>query len=232
MSASSPTAYGLAFRDAFVGASFQTRTRYSRASKDGSVGMGFGVGNPYTLAGLEVVATSFSTLPSRGSSAGFGDVVGVDFKLHRALRGNFAIAAGWESALMRNHGVHTDGGSNKFVVVSKSLQLRESDRKLFSQLLISAGLGNGRFLSETLWADDPGQVGPFGSMALRVAPPLAVVLDWPGQDLMAGVSLVPLPRFPLVVNAGFSDLLGTTLDPYRRPRFVLSTGVGFRYPWP
>jgi hypothetical protein len=231
MSASSPTAYGLASRDAFLGASYQARSRYSRSAVDGSVAAGFGLGNPYTLAGLEVVVTSFSTLRSRGSSAGFGDVAGMDLKLHMAFRANFAVAAGWESAIMRNHGGYSDGGSNKFVVLSKWLPLRDGERKLFSQLLLSAGLGNGRFLSETRWAENPGSIAPFGSVALRVAPPLAVVVDWPGQDLMAGISMAPLPRFPLVLNAGLADLLGRTFDPYRKPRLVLSAGVGFRYPW-
>jgi hypothetical protein len=46
------------------------------------------------------------------------------------------------------------------------------------------------------------------------------------------VSVAPLPRFPIVVNAAFADLLGNTADPVQKPRFVVSGGVGFRYPWP
>jgi hypothetical protein len=60
-SSGTPTAYGAEFRDIFFGAEFQERTRYSQLV-DGSVYGGFGLGNPRSFVGIELVLTSFTTI--------------------------------------------------------------------------------------------------------------------------------------------------------------------------
>jgi hypothetical protein len=66
----------------------------------------------------------------------------------------------------------------------------------------------------------------FGALGLQVAEPVSVTADWSGQDLFAGVSVAPARRVPLVITAGFADLTGSAGD---GARFVLATGLGFRY---
>lgn len=226
MGASSPTAFGLSFGDVFVAASFQSRVRYA-AVPDGALAAGLGLGDPVRFLGLEIDVNSFSTLPSQGSAAGLGGIVGVDVKLHRLLPGSFGLAAGWESFLSTSYGgVGTDGGSNRYVVLSKWVPL--GDNGSFRDLVVSAGAGSGRFLRERRWTENADQFGPFGSVALRIARPASLIADWTGQDLLLGASLAPLARYPLVLNAGVVDVLGTT-NGTGRARLVASASYAFHY---
>ena len=225
MGASSPVAFGLGLGDAFVAANVQSRVRYSD-DPDATVAAGLGLGSPSRTAGLEITAISFSTLPSGGSPAGLGRVLGVDLKLHRLLPFGFGVAVGWESVFTTTYeGIETDGGSNRYVVVSKWIS---ADQRVFSDVVLSAGLGSGRFLPERAWVETPNRLGPFGSVAARIVPAVSVVADWAGQELMAGASIAPLARYPLVFNLGFADLLGTT-NGTGRGRLVASGSFAFRY---
>lgn len=215
MGANSPIAFGAGFGDFYVGASFTARARFVNAV-DGLVSGGFGLGDPMHYVGLQVDVLSFSSFRS-----GFGRRMGVDFKLHRVLPGMFAVALGWESAITRGQ---TDGGSSKYVVVSKWLPLAASDRESFSALMVSAGVGDGRFRREDDWNYDRRRVNAFGSVALRVLPPVSVIADWTGQDLTVGASFAPIPRWQIVVTPAFADVLGTAGD---GARFVMSASWSF-----
>lgn len=226
MGASSPTAFGLRFGEVYLAASVQSRVRYADVP-DGAISAGLGLGDPAKLLGLQIDINSFSTLASAGSSAGLGGVVGVDVKLHRLLPYGFGLALGWESLLSKGSGeVATDGGSNRYGVVSKWTPLRASGP--FRDLVISVGVGSGRFLREHRWAEDADQFGPFGSAALRVFRSASIVADWTGQDLLLGASLAPFVRVPLVLNAGIADVMGTT-NGSQRGRLVASASVAYDY---
>jgi hypothetical protein len=216
MSANSPSAFGARWGDVFVGASFTARARYVSAH-DGAVGAGFGLGDPERWVGLEVDVISFSTFRSH-----FARRMGVDFKLHRSLPGQFGVAVGWESAILRGM---TDGQSSHDAVVSKWLPLA-ADGGASRALMLSVGVGDGRFRSEEdVWAGRK-TVNVFGSAALRVAPPASVILDWTGQDLTAGVSFAPFRKWQMVVTPGIADITGHAGD---GPRFVISAGWGFDF---
>lgn len=203
MGANSPTAFGAAYGDAFVGASYTARARNVDAG-DGAVAMGIGVGDPWRWVGVEVDVVSFSTLRS-----GWANRVGVDLIVHRLLPGGFGVAAGWESLLQRGY---TDGDRSRYLVVSRWTQFRDDDSAWFSGLVLSAGVGDGRFRSFDDWQADRDRVNVFGSAALRVAGPVSVAADWTGQDLMLAGSVAPLARFPLVLSAGMADVTGRAGD--------------------
>jgi hypothetical protein len=216
MGANSPGGFGARWGDAFVGAAYQANIRNSPAS-DGAVAAGVGLGNPWTLVGLDVAVVSFSTLRS-----GWGNRMGMDFKVHRILPGLIGIAVGWESALLRGG---TDGLRSRYAAASRWFQLREDDA-VFSALVVSAGVGNGRFVRPDDWAAGE-RIGYFGSVAFRVAPPLSVIADWTGQDLALATSVAPFERHSVILVAGFVDLTGTAGDD--GPRFVTSASYGFRF---
>jgi hypothetical protein len=195
--ANSPTAFGAGFGDLFVGASYAARARNVDAG-DGTVAAGIGLGDPWRWVGVEVDVISFSTIRS-----GWGNRMGVDLILHRILPGGFGVALGWESLLQRGM---TDGDRSRYAVVSKWWQLRESESAWFNSLVLSSGVGDGRFRAFEDWQADRQTVNWFGSAALRVAGPLSVIADWTGQDLMLAGSVAPFTRFPLVVSAGLADL--------------------------
>ena len=203
MGANSPTAFGAAYGDAFVGASYTARARNVEAG-DGAVAAGIGVGDPWRWVGIEVDVVSFSTFRS-----GWGNRMGADLIVHRLLPGGFGIALGWESLLQRGM---TDGDRSRYAVVSRWWQLKEDDGAWFSGLALSAGVGDGRFRSYDDWKMDRKRVNVFGSAALRVAGPVSVVADWTGQDLMLAGSLAPFTRFPLIITTGFADVTGQAGD--------------------
>lgn len=223
-SAASPTAFGASFGDGFVGAGFQSRTRYTknlprRDQVDGSVVTGFGLGDPLRYVGLEVAVTSFSTIDS-----GFYTRSGVSFKAHRVLPGNLGVAVGWENAIVM--GQEGDGGNSIFGVVTKVVSLQDSPTMPFSSLTISAGAGNGRFRTEDDVKADKKTINAFGSVGVRVIEPASVVADWSGQDLTLALSIVPFRSLPLVITPALADVTGTAGD---GARFTIGAGMGFKF---
>jgi len=206
---------GASWGDVFAGFSYQDRTRFTR-SNDGALAFGFGLGNPVDRLGVEVAITSFST-----ERSGYFNRTQASFKVHRLVGDGWSVAAGWESAVVLS-GDGGDGGDSRFAVVSRTIRLNEASRPLNS-LTLSAGVGNGRFRTESAIFEGRSTVGVFGGGSLRVLPWASVIAEWTGQDVGAGVSLAPLARFPLILNVGLADLTGTAGD---GARLTASGGIG------
>jgi hypothetical protein len=207
-SAQSPTAYGADWGDGFLGAGYQARERYTKSVPDGAVFAGFGLGNSDDNIGFEGDITSFSTVRS-----GFGHHSSFSFKFHRNLPGNFAVAAGWEDAI-RTKGL--DGGTSIFGVVSSA----------YKRVTVSAGLGGGRFRTESNIDHGIHRVNAFGSVGVHVAEPVSLIADWAGQNLALAASIVPFARLPLFILPGVADVTGSSGD---GARFILGVGLGFRF---
>jgi hypothetical protein len=217
ISVSNPTGFGARYGDAFVGVGYQHRTRiFTRA--DGGAAAGLGIGNPQSLIGLEVVATTFGTVRTccRG---------GVHFKAHRVLPWNSSVAVGWENAILwndREDRPATDAGRSLYAAATKVFFVRPDGVYPFSTVTVTAGAGNGRFRRERDIVEDRSTINPFGSVAARLSERTALIADWTGHDLAAGMSIVPFRDRPFFVTPGVADL--TT-----RPRFILGAGYGFNY---
>lgn len=218
-SSGSPTAFGADFGSAFTGVSFQERTRFTDSS-DGAVSAGFGLGDATNAVGLEV-AVSVLDLTSRNGDDRAFDRGSFSFKLHRRFPNNFAVAVGYENAIVWGF---TDAGSSFYGVGSKIFQLQNSPRKPFSSLTMSLGVGNGRFRTEDDFNDDKETVNVFGSAGLRVLEPVSVIADWTGQDLTLGASIVPFRNLPIVITPAVADITGSAGD---GSRFIL--GIGYSY---
>lgn len=218
-SSGSPTAFGADFGSIFAGASYQARTRFTN-SADGAISAGFGLGDATKAVGLEV-AVSVLDLTSRGSDDQAFDRGSISFKLHRRLPNNFAVAIGYENALVWGF---TDAGSSFYGVGSKIFQFQDSPSKPFSSLTVSLGVGNGRFRTEDDFNADKKTVNFFGSAGLRVLEPVSIIADWTGQDLTLGASIAPFRRIPIVITPAIADITGSAGD---GSRFIL--GIGYSY---
>ncbi|WP_155968209.1 hypothetical protein [Kamptonema formosum] len=211
-----PSAYGKSWGSAGVGVGFQGRTRYTDKS-DGAIAYGMGFGDSREAVGLDVGVTVFNLSDS------FGDRGGVSFKLHRALPDDFAVALGWQNAIVWGK---TDAGSSVYGAVTKMFRLQESTAQPFSRLFVTAGMGSGQFRSEFDINKDIGSIAGFGSVAVRVAEPVSAIAEWTGQDLTLAVSFIPFRNQPLVITPALTDITNNAGD---GARFILGIGYGFYF---
>jgi len=217
-SLTSPTAFGVQMGEGFAGFAYQARTRYTDVD-DGAAAVGVGFGDRERYAALEVSAISYSTVRGGGPL----ETGGLSFKLHRSFGDRLGVAVGWENAVSWGG---SDAGNSPFAVATRIFQLREDPQAPFSAVAATLGVGGGRFRSEDDVVNGRGTANVFGALGVRVAEPLSLAADWNGQDLYAGVSVTPLRRVPLLVNAGFADITGSAGD---GARFIVSAAVGFRW---
>jgi hypothetical protein len=216
-SISTPIGFGANFGQIFGGFGFQSRTRFTNEA-DGGLALGVGLGEPQKIVGLDVTMAILSLF---GDNAGRGSF---SFKIHRSLPEGFAVALGFENAIRWGE---TDAGSSIYGVVSKFFQFTETTEEPLSQLTLSLGVGGGRFRSEGAIEDGVNSLGVFASAGLRIVEPVSAIVEWSGQDLNAGISLIPFPKVPLTINLAGADLTGNAGD---GARFVMSIGYNYFFP--
>jgi hypothetical protein len=225
MSITTPVAFGAQWRDLFVVAGLQSRTRFDDEI-DGGIGFGAGFGDPFRYVGLEVVVNSFTGINNTPFSSG-----GFSFKVHRRLPHLTAIAVGVENAIKFGN---TDSPRSVYGVVSKIFPLREDPTKPLSFLTLSVGVGSGRFGSITnlptpptiTKVTDTDSINVFGSAALQVIQQVAFITNWNGQDLDLGFAIAPIKNIPFIVIPAVADVTGNAGSP---PRFLLTVGYGFSF---
>jgi hypothetical protein len=220
-SIANPTAFGVDFRQGYVGLSYQARTRFTDID-DAAALAGIGLGDRNRFVGVELTLHSYSTIRGGGPF----ETGGVGVKVHRALGTRSGVAAGVENAFSWGG---SDAGRSGYVVGTHVLFRTDQSSTTLNALALSLGVGNGRFRSEDDVAADKEGVNVFGSAGLQLLEPAALVLDWTGQDLWAGLSVTPIRHQPLVVNLAFADLTRSAGD---GPRFVASVAYGFVIPLP
>ena len=211
-----PTAYGQQLGDVYGGLGYQDRIRYADW-RDGVAALGFGLGDPVKYVGVDVAVSLLDTYTD------FGEDRSLSLKLHRRLPYRSAIAVGHENLW---HTDGTDGGSSRYVVVSKVLLLRDRPTAALGSMVLNAGLGTDRFLPEARFARGEDGVNAFGSVAVRVLPPVNAVANWTGQDLALGLSIAPVRTWPLVVTPAVVDVTGRAGD---GARFAIGAGLNYRF---
>ena len=213
-SSGSPSGFGAAWRDGFVGGGYQ-QVRGGGQS-DGSMAVGFGLGNAKDAVGLEVVAASLGTFRS-----GLYERTAFSFKAHHMVGSDASIALGVENAIITGG---SDGGDpSVFVAGTKIFSMPES---FFKQVTVSAGIGNGRFRFEKDFLKDKKTVNAFASVGATIHEQASVFADWGGQDLAIGLSLVPIKAFPVILTPAIADITGQN---GRDPRFTLGFGIGMHF---
>lgn len=214
-SSGSPSGFGAAWRDAFVGGGYQQVRGGGDA--DGSIAGGFGLGNSKDAIGLEVVIASLSTFRS-----GLFDRTAFSFKAHHMVSNTASIALGVENAFIAGGG-KTDGVSTVFVAGTKVLSFPES---FFKQVTLGGGIGNGRFRFQNDITKDKKTVNVFASAGAQFHEQASIFADWGGQDLTLGLSLVPIKAFPIILTPAIADLTGQNGND---PRFTLGFGIGMKF---
>jgi hypothetical protein len=209
-----PTAFGPGWGQVYVGMSYQDRIRYSDWH-DGIVAVGAGFGNPRRTVGLAAAVTVLDTYTD------FGQDRSLSLKLHRRLPWRSAVAVGYENLW---HTDGTDGGDSRYGVVSTVMPLRDDLTAPFGSVVLSGGLGDDRFLAEERFARGERGTSAFGSVGLRLLRSTNGIVNWSGQDLNLGLSIVPLRAFPVVVTPAVLDVTGRAGD---GARFAVSASIGY-----
>lgn len=189
----SPVAYGASWRQAFVGVGGQTIPPGSDEDVDGSMIVGFGLGDPERYVGLELSSTIISLQDDFGEDGNF------NAKLHRALPWRASVAVGVQE--FEGWGAAQNTQESVYGVYTQSFELAPGNPRHPVPLIVNVGVGDERFT-------DPGEngVNVFGSIAVHPHRQLSLIVDYTGRDTNAGVSFVPFRRTPLVVTLGAINL--------------------------
>ncbi len=224
----SPTAFGANGGNVFAGVSYQGSTRpqiyntppgTTQGINDGAASIGFGLGDAKNFVALETIATSYSTFRS-----GFGNQGALSFKLHKALGDNFAVAGGFENAIL--WGTGNDGGQTGYGVASLVLN-PDPNIGFFSNTTVSVGAGAGRFRNVGDIRNGKDSYNVFGSIGTRLSPNFSLIADWNGQDLSVGLPItIPFGGVSLQVVPSLVDLVNKETG---GSRFVVNGGVGFQF---
>ncbi|AFY93781.1 S-layer homology domain-containing protein [Chamaesiphon minutus] len=215
-----PTAFGANWGDIFVGAGYQNNLPVAIAPNGGTstvYGGGIGVGNARQFVGVEASYTSAgNSLAERG---------GFNFKLHKQIGENLAIAGGWENAIRNGYNATNDPGQTYYGVVTGILPFGET-----SNLTASVGAGNGRFRTFNDLTLNNSNLNVFGSLGFRFSENLAVAADYNGRNFSVGlpISVRLGDSVGLQVTPALLDIAG---DQNSGPtsRFGLGGGIGINF---
>jgi hypothetical protein len=221
-STGSPIGFGADWGDIYLGFGFQAPARFA-GPPDGSATIGLGFGDAEDLVGLDVGFTSLSTVRTA-----LGHRMAVSGKLHKDLPRHWGLAVGVTTVYLNDRPPGT--APSLYGVISKLWDLPGTGNEA---LTLSVGAGTGDFRLEPDILSDRQTVGVFGSLSLRMSDQFAVIVDWPGQDLDFGFSIVPFRKFPIVLTPAVVDITGTAGTHHFtsgiRPRFSLGAGMAVKF---
>lgn len=210
-----PSAFGANWGDAFFSASLAGADR-SRPEADGSLSMGFGLGDSRRVVGVEL---AYNLLSIRQ----FGENGGFDAKVHRQVYSSdetqVAAAVGLNN--FASYGANAGGSESSLygvVTAAHLLQPDHPDNRL--PITASLGLGGGSFSGEG------SDVGVIAGVGLQVHPQFSVNTAWSGVGLNVGASIVPVSTLPLTLNLLYGDIGNNTRA---GSVAVLSIGYGFNF---
>jgi hypothetical protein len=187
-----------------------------RPEADGSLSMGFGLGDSRRAVGVEL-AYNLQSVRQFGENGGF------DAKIHRQVYSSdetqVAAAVGLNN--FASYGTNAGGSESSLYGVVTAAHLLQPDHPS-NRLPITAslGLGGGSFSGES------SDVGVIAGVGLQVHPQFSVNTAWSGVGLNVGASIVPVSTLPLTLNLLYGDIGNNTRT---GSVAVLSIGYGFNF---
>lgn len=220
LGAMNPTAFTGNTTTLGIGVGFQKRSRYTR-NPDATMGISLGYGNPIKSVRAHL-GIAILDMSRRGDGA-FGKRGSMNFRLSRRFPRGYSGAVGLENAFVWGY---SDVPTSTYMLVSNTLPLRRDAAAPLGRLFWSLGLGTGRYLAEQDARWGKGGINAFGSVAVNVAPPVNVFMEWSGQDASAGMSISPFATLPFVANVAITDITGSAGD---GARLVIGAGYSITF---
>ncbi len=220
LTVSVPTGFAGDGLSAYIGISFVDRVRYSDVS-DGALTLGLSGGDPDKYVGFSLAATAYDTYGST-----FGKSIGFHAGISRMLTGSISLSLGANNIVLSSE-AEAFQILSAYLVATKVLKLR--DKRWFSWASLTLGVGNGSYNSEnttnqivlnelsTPGADEKNweNYRVFGGLSLAVLPRLNFIANWTGQDLDAGLSIIPFSKLGIVVTGAALDVTENAGDGIR-----------------
>ncbi|WP_414527887.1 hypothetical protein [Nodularia chucula] len=201
-SAGSPSAYGASAGQAYIGGGLYFPFDKSKDRNDGSMSVGFGLGNPFDSVGMEVNIDITSV--GGGPGFDFGDSGAVGFKLHRYLGGATIAAIGWSNPI--KWGDVNLAENTMYGVITRVFFLQPDNPDNSLPLTVSVGLGNGDFRSKGAIVANENPLNLFASLGWTILPQFSLISSWTGNTFNVGGSFIPFRSQPLIFNVVIADI--------------------------
>ena len=197
-----PGAYNASGWDYYVAGSAGTPGKLRDGQPDGSLNVGFGIGNPYSLASV-AVGWNIGSIKNLNFNGGF------DVSASRVLitqpNLEVAIGGGWLSFYSYgNEGVDVPNG---YGVATVSIALQPNNPRFPQLLQISGGIGGNSFSTLDPVTYTGPSIGYYATAGLEVTEWLGLSAGWSGRGINAGLSVVPFPRsLPISLTLTAADV--------------------------
>jgi hypothetical protein len=181
--------------------------RYDDGALDGLFGANIGVGDPMQNVAANI-GLHFSDLSP------FGKRGALNLHLHRRVSRSLSIAGGWEEAV--HWGATDSPGPSLYLVATKlftNYRLEDIHRP-FNRIMLTAGIGDGRFRSETDIESGNNAYNFFGGLAVNVSKNANLFTEWNGRALNLGANFPVAEKVyltPLVIDITSGTTVGTRL---------------------
>lgn len=193
-----PTGFGAQAGQVFasIGGITTKKTSTLEDGLDGAATLGMGFGDADEFVGLEVQANVIS-LTNNAPGSDFGEEGSVSVKLSRNVGSRSAVSVGAED--VATWGDSLNGTKASGYVAFTTIKALSDNPMNPLTLSVTLGAGTQRFQDLDAGVRDS-DIGLFGSLSLAVHRQVSLIAEHNGNFANAGISVVPLRNYPLVVT--------------------------------
>jgi hypothetical protein len=200
-----PTGFVSSFGDYFLSGSAGTAGKLRGGSPDGSINVGFGLGDPTRLIGADLF-WGVGSIKNLNSNGAFGGAVGRVLVNRPDLQ--VSVAGGVIEAFPYGFEPNPQP-TNGYGALTVALPLRPSDPTFQRVLQVSVGGGGSSFaaIDSTFQAAENGF---FGAAGVELSPNIGVSVGVSSRSTNMNLSWIPFRTLPIFVNVLGADLFSVT----------------------
>ena len=206
--------------DIWAGGTYVPRVRHEDGGRDGNAVVGLDFGNARRLVGIDVDVGFYSTMRE-----GLFKRMGLNIELYRYVPYDVLLTVGWENIWKRGY---SDIGASRYIALGRWFEVRPG-ATWFRWIGLTAGAGDGRFVSEGDWLAGVNRINWFGAVRFAVVDPVTLTLDWQGDDLTIAATLQPFRRLDFWITPAITDATGRIST---GARFIISAGYSHQIQLP
>ena len=208
LNAGMPTGYVGRWGDYYLAGSAGTPGKQRGGDPDGSVALGFGLGDPIKLVGIDL-SWGIGSVRNFGANGGFNASIGR--VLVNQPRLSLSVAGGVINAFA--YGTEFDNGleapSNGYGAISATIPLRPFDLNFRQLVQLSAGVGGNLFAPLNLRFEGP-TMGGFVSAGVELSPNVGASVAVSGRGTNLSLGWAPSRRLPVFVSLLAADVFSAT----------------------